>query len=38
MNYKVSSFEWGSIDPNEVLKKQDSKNGELKTYHLTVNN
>ena len=38
MNYKVAAFEWGSIDPNEVLNNHDSTKSGSKTYHLTVNN
>ena len=36
MGYKVASFEWGSIDPNEVIKKHESKTKSSSQYHSSV--
>lgn len=36
MGYKVASFEWGSIDPNEVIKKHESKTKSSSQYHISV--
>jgi hypothetical protein len=37
MGYKVASFEWGSVDPNEILKKHESKkSSSSQSYHSSV--
>ena len=36
LGHKPVKFEWGSIDPLEVLKKHENKPTETKTYHSTV--
>ena len=35
MGHKPVKFEWGSIDPDEILKKYEKKSTP-KTYHNTV--
>lgn len=36
LNHKAVKYEWGSIDPNEILKKNAAKNDEPKTYYIKV--
>jgi hypothetical protein len=38
LGHKPVKFEWGSIDPLEILKKHENKPAETKTYHSTVSN
>jgi hypothetical protein len=36
LNHKKATFEWGSVDPNETLKKKEKQNAKNLSYHLNV--
>ena len=38
LKHKPVKFEWGSIDPSEILKKSGSKSSQIKEYHSNVRN